>query len=982
MSDEQRSAQNQALNATSFLYGGSSLYLESQYEKWLQNPNSVEKSWADFFSGLEDGNAAQKTKPSWARNDWPRNEASELIAMLDGDWSLLEKKVEKKIADKVAKPVTDAEVLLATRDSIKALMMIRAFRARGHLAANLDPLGLDDFREPQPELDPATYGFTDADLDRKIFIDNVLGMEYASVREMVDILRRTYCQTLGLEFMHVSNPEEKKWLQERMEGPDKGVSFTKEGKIAILNKIVQAQGFEQFVHKRYPGTKRFGLDGGEALIPAMEQIIKRGGNLGVQDMVLGMPHRGRLNVLSAVMGKPYHVIFHEFRGGSATPDDVAGSGDVKYHMGASSDREFDGNNVHLSLTPNPSHLEIVNPVVLGKVRAKFMQHGKVPAEQFGKVMPILLHGDAAFAGQGVVAECFAISGVKGHRTGGTIHFIVNNQIGFTTAPKYSRSSPYPSDVALMVQAPIFHVNGDDPEAVVYAAKVATEYRQQFKKDVVIDMFCYRRYGHNEGDDPTMTNPIMYSRIKDQPSTQDIYAKRLIAEGLLTQAEFDKMVTDFDNFLDSEFEKGKEYKPQKADWLDGVWTGLGLPASEDRRGDTAVALEKLKEIGEKITIIPQDFNIHKTVERVVKGRRSMIEAGEGLDWAMGEHLAFATLLAEGFPIRLAGQDSCRGTFSHRHSHFIDQVTEARYTPLMNLGDGQADYEVIDSALSEEAVLGYEYGYSLGAPNTLTMWEGQFGDFANGAQVVVDQFISSGERKWLRMSGLVMLLPHGYEGQGPEHSSARLERYLQLCAEDNLQVVNCTTPANYFHVLRRQIHREFRKPLIIMTPKSLLRHKRCISTLAEFGPGSSFHRVLWDDAEYKKGSSVALKADKDIKRVIMCSGKVYYDLFEAREARGREDIQILRVEQLYPFPAKSLINELSRFKNAEFVWCQEEPKNMGAWSFMEPNIEWVLDKIGAKNKRARYAGRPASASTAAGLMSKHTKELENFLSDALD
>ncbi len=591
MSDEQRSAQNQALNATSFLYGGSSLYLESQYEKWLQNPNSVEKSWADFFSGLEDGNAAQKTKPSWARNDWPRNEASELIAMLDGDWSLLEKKVEKKIADKVAKPVTDAEVLLATRDSIKALMMIRAFRARGHLAANLDPLGLDDFREPQPELDPATYGFTDADLDRKIFIDNVLGMEYASVREMVDILRRTYCQTLGLEFMHVSNPEEKKWLQERMEGPDKGVSFTKEGKIAILNKIVQAQGFEQFVHKRYPGTKRFGLDGGEALIPAMEQIIKRGGNLGVQDMVLGMPHRGRLNVLSAVMGKPYHVIFHEFRGGSATPDDVAGSGDVKYHMGASSDREFDGNNVHLSLTPNPSHLEIVNPVVLGKVRAKFMQHGKVPAEQFGKVMPILLHGDAAFAGQGVVAECFAISGVKGHRTGGTIHFIVNNQIGFTTAPKYSRSSPYPSDVALMVQAPIFHVNGDDPEAVVYAAKVATEYRQQFKKDVVIDMFCYRRYGHNEGDDPTMTNPIMYSRIKDQPSTQDIYAKRLIAEGLLTQAEFDKMVTDFDNFLDAEFEKGKEYKPQKADWLDGVWTGLGLPASEDRRGETAVALEK-------------------------------------------------------------------------------------------------------------------------------------------------------------------------------------------------------------------------------------------------------------------------------------------------------------------------------------------------------------------------------------------------------
>lgn len=982
MSDEQRSAQNQALNATSFLYGGSSLYLESQLEKWHKDPNSVEKSFADFFAGLAKGESGV-TGPSWARNDWPRQEASEIIAMLDGDWSKIETKADKKAPSRPSAPAASPEeVLQSTRDSIKALMMIRAFRARGHLAANLDPLGLDDLREPQPELDPATYGFTEADMDRKIFIDNVLGMEYATVREMVDILRRTYCQTLGLEFMHVSNPEEKQWLQERMEGPDKGVSFTKEGKIAILKKIIEAQGFEQFVHKRYPGTKRFGLDGGEALIPAMEQIIKRGGNLGIEDIVLGMPHRGRLNVLSAVMGKPYHVIFHEFRGGSATPDDVEGSGDVKYHMGASSDRSFDGNSVHLSLTPNPSHLEIVNPVVLGKCRSKMMQHKIEREQQFRKVMPILLHGDAAFAGQGVVAECFAITGVKGHRTGGTLHFVVNNQIGFTTAPRYSRSSPYCSDVALMVQAPIFHINGDDPEAVVYAAKVATEYRQKFAKDVVIDMICYRRYGHNEGDDPTMTNPIMYSRIKDQKPTLNLYAERLIAEGVLTQAEVDGFIKEFDDFLDAEFEKGKSYKPQKADWLDGVWQGLGLPSTEDRRGDTAVDTEILKDLGTKITEIPDNFNIHKTVERVVKGRRQMVETGENIDWAMGEHLAFATLLNEGFPIRLAGQDSCRGTFSHRHSHFIDQQTEERYTPLMNLGDGQAEYEVIDSALSEEAVLGYEYGYSLGAPNTLTMWEGQFGDFANGAQVVIDQFISSGERKWLRMSGLVMLLPHGYEGQGPEHSSARLERYLQLCAEDNMQVANCTTPANYFHLLRRQLHREFRKPLIVMSPKSLLRHKRCVSTISEFGPGSSFHRVLWDDAEYKKGSTLALKADKDIKRVIICSGKVYYDLFEAREARGRDDIYILRVEQLYPFPAKSLINELSRFKGAEFVWCQEEPKNMGGWSFMEPNIEWVLDKIGAKNKRARYAGRPASASTAAGLMSKHTRELENFLKDALD
>lgn len=983
MSIEERSAANQALLSTSFLNGGSSLYIENQYEKWLADANSVDSSWAEFFASIDDGKANDALKPSWARKDWPRNEKTEAQALLDGNWPAIEAKIEAKIAAKApASAPNSADVLQATRDSIKALMMIRAFRIRGHLAANLDPLGLNDFREPQPELLPQTYGFTEADMDRPIFIDMVLGLEYASVREMLAILQRTYCSTIGVEFMHVSNPEEKQWLQERIEGSDKGVAFTNEGKKAILNKLVEAQGFEQFVHKRYPGTKRFGLDGGEAMIPAMEQLIKRGGSLGVQDVVLGMPHRGRLNVLSAVMAKPYHVIFHEFRGGSATPEDVAGSGDVKYHMGASSDREFDGNKVHLSLAPNPSHLEIVNPVVLGKVRAKMMQHGQDREEQFRKVMPILLHGDAAFAGQGVVAECFALSGVRGHRTGGTIHFIVNNQIGFTTAPSFSRSSPYPSDVALMVQAPIFHVNGDDPEAVVYAAKVATEYRQKFAKDVVIDMFCYRRYGHNEGDDPTMTNPIMYAKIKDLPSTMVLYSQKLIAEGIISQAEVDKMNSDFAEFLDSEFEKGKAYTPNKADWLDGVWQGLGLPDDEDRKGEKEVDIDTLKHLGMELTKIPDGFNIHKTVERVIGARRVMIETGENLDWAMGEHLAFATLLDEGFPIRLSGQDSCRGTFSHRHSHFIDQLNEDRYTPLNSIGPNAAHYEVIDSALSEEAILGYEYGYSLGAPNCLTIWEGQFGDFANGAQVVIDQFISSGERKWLRMSGLVMLLPHGYEGQGPEHSSARLERYLQLCAEDNMQVVNCTTPANYFHVLRRQIHRKFRKPLVIMTPKSLLRHKKCVSTLAEMGPGSSFHRVLWDDAEYHKGSSVELVPNKDIKRVILCSGKVYYDLFEAREARGINNIQILRVEQLYPFPAKSLIAELSRFKGAEFVWCQEEPKNMGAWSFMEPNIEWVLDKIGAKHKRARYAGRPASASTAVGLMSKHLKELETFLSEALD
>jgi 2-oxoglutarate dehydrogenase E1 component len=720
----------------------------------------------------------------------------------------------------------------------------------------------------------------------------------------------------------------------------------------------------------------------------MEQIIKRGGAMGVEEIIVGMAHRGRLNMLAAVMGKPYQAIFHEFQGGSATPDDVLGSGDVKYHLGASSDRAFDGNNVHLSLTANPSHLEIVNPVVLGKARAKqaqratWTEEGVALQELRARVMPLLIHGDAAFAGQGVVAECFALSGLRGYRTGGTMHFIINNQIGFTTAPHYSRSSPYPSDVALMVQAPIFHVNGDDPESVVYAAKVATEYRQIFGKDVVIDMFCYRRFGHNEGDDPTMTQPIMYRRIKDQPTTLAMYAERLVKEGAVTRADVDRWIDEFNAFLDREFDAGKNYRVNKADWLDGVWSGFSLPEDGDRRGKTEAPVAWLKELGKRITELPRDFEMHKTVQRVVETRRKAIDEGKDIDWALGEHLAFATLLDEGFHVRLSGQDSCRGTFSQRHSHFVDQRTEERYTPLNHIRAGQAHYEVIDSLLSEEAVLGFEYGHSLAAPKTLTLWEAQFGDFVNGAQVVIDQFISSGERKWLRMSGLVMLLPHGYESQGPEHSSARIERFLQGCAEDNMQVVNCTTPANYFHALRRQMHRDFRKPLIVFTPKSLLRHKKCVSTLAEMGEGSSFHRVLWDDAQIGNGNTtVTLRPDAEIKRVVLSAGKVYYDLLDDREKRGRDDIYLMRLEQFYPWPMKSLMTELARFPSAELVWCQEEPKNMGGWSFVDPWLELTLDKLNVKAKRARYAGRPATASTAAGQMSKHLKELEAFLAEAL-
>ncbi|HEY9234592.1 MULTISPECIES: 2-oxoglutarate dehydrogenase E1 component [Phenylobacterium] len=974
---------NEVLAETSFLYGGNAAFVEDLYAKWVANPASVDASWQAFFGSLNDRadeiRAAAGTR-SWtkpgapaARPDW--------LSAIDGLWPAVEAKVGAKIAERAAPTASPESVRAATLDSLRAIMMIRAYRMRGHLRANLDPLGITTPEGDASELDPATYGFTEADYDRPIFLDYVLGLETGTIREILDIVKRTYCGDIGVQYMHISDPAQKAWLQERIEGRDKEINFTKEGKIAILKKLIEAEGFERFLHKRYPGTKRFGLDGGEAMVPALEQIIKRGGALGVRDIVLGMPHRGRLNVLAAVMAKPYHVIFHEFQGGSSVPSDIEGSGDVKYHMGASSDRAFDGNAVHLSLTANPSHLEIVNPVVLGKARAKqAFTLRDAPESGRSHVLPLLMHGDAAFAGQGVVAECFAISGTKGYRTGGTIHFIVNNQIGFTTAPQYSRSSPYPSDVALMVEAPIFHVNGDDPEAVTFVAKVATEFRQQFGKDVVIDMFCYRRFGHNEGDDPTMTSPLMYAKIKDHPSTRELYSRRLVAEGVTTDAEVAGWLTEFDEFLDKEFDAGKTYKANKADWLDGKWAGLALPEGDERRGDTSVPLQKLTDLGARITAIPERLDVHKNVKRVIENRRAAIEAGEGLDWATGEHLAFASLLDEGFPVRLAGQDSVRGTFTQRHCDLVDQTTEEHYTPLANLRPGQAHFEVIDSALSEEAVLGFEYGFSLADPKTLTLWEGQFGDFANGAQVVIDQFISSGERKWLRMSGLVMLLPHGYEGQGPEHSSARLERFLQLCAEDNMQVVNCSTPANYFHVLRRQMRREFRKPLIIMTPKSLLRHKKATSTLADMAEGSSFHRVLNDDAERGANTSVKLVAPEKIRRVVLCSGKVYYDLLDAREEKGVDDVYIMRLEQFYPWPVKSLSSELSRFPNAELVWCQEEPKNMGGWTFVDPWLELTLDRLKIKAKRARYVGRPASASTAAGLMSRHMKELQNFLAEA--
>ncbi len=977
MTDKPRSEQNQSFLDTLFLDGGNAAYLEQMQARYTANPASVDPSFRAYFDSLgeEAANAQKMAKgPAWKRPNWPAEPNGELTSALTGDWGDSQGAAQSAIS--AANPaLSQDEVRQAAQDSLNALMLIRAYRVRGHLIANLDPLGLQK-PDPHPELRPETYGFGAEDMDRKIFINGVLGLEYASVNQILAIVRQTYSATLGVQFMHISSPEEKLWIQERIEGPDKEISFSKEGRLAILQKLIEGEAFEQLIHKRYPGTKRFGIDGAESLLPALEQIIKRGGQLGLKDINFGMPHRGRLNVMASVMQKPYSAIFYEFLGGVSAGNEEFGSGDVKYHLGVSDDREFDGNRVHLSLAPNPSHLEVVAPVVMGKSRAKQqMASGTYQSHNPEQVMAVILHGDSAFAGQGVVMESFQMSQIIGYRTGGTIHVIVNNQIGFTTTPDEYRSGQYSSDVAFMVEAPVFHVNGDDPEAVVFAARIATEYRQKFGKDVVLDIICYRRYGHNEGDDPSFTQPLMYKAIGDLPSTQTLYAQRLIAQGDISEAEHQKRVDDFYAYLDDEFEKAKSYKTTQPDWLQGVWQGLRQPDEMGgaRRGDTSVELSVLKDIGTKITTVPNSVNIHRTLKRIIKARADKIASGENIDWGLAEHLAFGTLITEGHAVRLSGQDSERGTFSQRQSHFVDQVTEEKYTPLNHLSDSQEYYQVLNSHLSEEAVLGFEYGFSTTSPNALTIWEAQFGDFANGAQVMVDQFISSAEQKWLRMSGLVMLLPHGYEGQGPEHSSARLERYLQMCAEDNMQVTNISTPANYFHVLRRQLKRNFRKPLINMSPKSLLRHKLCVSTLAEMASGSEFHRVLWDDAQYRpEVSEIDLADDKHIKRVVICSGKIYYDLFEERNKRGRNDLYLLRLEQIYPYPDDAIQTELKRFKNADIVWAQEEPKNMGAWSFVEPYLEESLRAIKAKQSRARYMGRPAAASTATGISAKHKKE----------
>ena len=955
---------NTIYKKTSFLAGNNSEFINEFYADYISDPNSLPEGWRKFFDGLSDDEKLiydNLKGPSWG----PQKKRRPIVRPNESGFE------EENSIDLNLRSAKQA-----SKDSVRAIMLIRAYRIRGHLIANLDPLSIQK-KEEHLELKPESYGFVKSDYNRKIFLDGVLGLQYADLNQILKILKKTYSSNIGYEFMHMGDPEEKSWIRDRIEGPEKDITFTENGKKAILNKIIQAEGFEKYLHVKFVGTKRFGLDGGESLIPALEQIIKRGGNLGAKEIKIGMPHRGRLNVLANVMGKPFKAIFSEFFGKTvSTKKDF--EGDVKYHLGASSNREFDGNSVHISLTDNPSHLEAVNPVVLGQVRAKQFFHKD---KERKKVIPVLMHGDAAFAGQGIVAECFAMSGLPGHNIGGTIHIIVNNQIGFTTAPRFARSSPYPSDVAKIAQAPIFHVNGDDPEAVVHCAKIATEYRQKFNRDVVLDMVCYRRFGHNEGDEPSFTQPMMYKKIRSHPTTLSIYGKKLSQEGLISETDLLKEKTEFKNFLEKEFETSKNYKSELK-WFDGAWSRFKPGLGKDKRGVSGVDKKKLVEIGRKISSIPEDLNVHKTLKKIFDLRLKSIEQGKLIDWSTAESMAFGTLLTEGFSVRLSGQDSGRGTFSQRHAVLRNQDNHQRYVPLNNISDRQKNFEIIDSLLSELAVLGFEFGYSISEPETLVLWEAQFGDFANGAQIIIDQFISSGESKWGRASGLVMLLPHGYEGQGPEHSSARLERFLQLCAGENIQVVNCTTPSNYFHVLRRQMHREFRKPLIIMTPKSLLRHKKCVSDISEFSKKKTFHRVLEDDAYSKINNLLELKKrDNEIKKVVMCSGKIYYDLIEARENFKNSRVTFLRIEQLYPFPVKTLANILKRYTKATFIWCQEEPKNMGAWNTVRNYIDRTLEIVDFSEKSVKYVGRKASSSTATGNLNKHLAQQKEILEKIL-
>ena len=941
--------------------GANAAFLADLYASWVANPASVDASFGELFAALNDEARNVLTDASGA--SWaPRH-----FTFGDAEGA---PRAEPPAIDRRA-PVSLDSVRAATLDSIRALMMIRVYRVRGHMEAKLDPLGLQ-VPKAHPELDPRTHGFAPTDWDRPIFIDRVLGRETATLREIVKVLRESYCGPIGVEFMHIQDPEQKAWIQKRIEGAPWVGAFDASAKRAILQQLTEAEGFEAFCQKRYVGTKRFGLEGAEVTIPALHTIIDTVVSRGTSEIAIGMPHRGRLNTLVNIVKKPLTALFSEFAGASFKPDDVQGSGDVKYHLGTSADLEIAGRMVHISLQPNPSHLEAVDPVVVGKVRARQDMAGDIDTRR--SVMGILMHGDAAFAGQGLVYETLAMSQLIGYRTGGTVHVVVNNQIGFTTVPAHAYSGLYCTDIAKSIQVPILHVNGDEPEAVVFAARMAAEFRQQFGTDFVLDIVCYRRHGHNEADEPAFTQPIMYRAIKEQKTTRALYATRLEREGVIAAGEAQEMWDRLFTTYDQAHSAALSYRVNKADWLEGKWRGLGKgDAEEETEEATAIVPHMLHEVGMTLSRVPETFDLNPKIARQLEAKRQMIETGEGIDWSTAEAMAFGTLLLEGHRVRLSGEDSQRGTFSQRHAVLVDQTNQNEYVPLNNIRPKQERIEIFNSLLSEAGVLGFEYGYSLSDPWTLVLWEAQFGDFANGAQVIIDQFLASGETKWLRMSGLTLLLPHGFEGQGPEHSSARLERYLQLCAERNMTVANLTTPANYFHALRRQLKRNFRKPLVVMTPKSLLRHKMAVSLLADLSGESRFRTVI--------GEIDRLAPPADVKRVVICSGKVYYDLLSERREQGIDDVAILRLEQLYPFPDKNLAFALKPYSRAQVIWCQEEPQNMGGWSFVDRRLERVLTALKHRAKRPVYVGRPPAASPATGLAKVHAGEQADLVKAAL-
>lgn len=939
------------VDPNSFLNGGNAAFIFDLYQQFRTHPENIDPSWRQFFNDLGE-------------------EAQNLFADDDRPPVWMEKQ-QRSLGDTVPASLIAEQV----RDAIRVVMMIRAYRVRGHLAATLDPLNLKPADNPQ-ELTIEAYGLTAKDLPKRVQIDNALGLENPTIGEVLAKLRQIYCGNVGIEFMHILDPGQKSWIRDRVENTPVSQRVDQDDRHEILKNLAAAELFEKFLNVKYPGAKRFGLEGGDSLIPALQAMVHRCSDQGVEKIVFGMAHRGRLSVLANVIGKPCHEIFAHFQAGDVDPASVQGAGDVKYHLGYSNVKMVNGRPLHMTLMPNPSHLEAVNPVVLGKVRAEQHMNEDEGRRRF---LSVLMHGDAAFIGQGLVAETFGMAALKGYCTGGTIHVVVNNQIGFTTSPEHSRSSPYSSDLAKVIQAPVFHVNGDDPEAVVWVMRLAVDFQRQFAQDVVVDLVCYRRHGHNEIDEPSFTQPLMYKKISQHPSPFKLYSTKLLAQDVVTENDVKSIIDNYDGMLRPEFDGLSSERTMEVlsdtPWLEENWQGISAPLNHDSEGDmcplTGVDAQTLSKISKAIAHMPEGLTLNPRLERLVKAKQEVLDAGSGIDWGTAEALAFGSLLLEGKGVRLSGQDVGRGTFSHRHAVWVDQTTEQRYVPLNNIEDKQACIEIVDSPLAEASVLGFEYGYSLADPHHLVLWEAQFGDFANGAQVMVDQFISSAEYKWQRLSGLVMLLPHGFEGQGPEHSSSRLERYLQLCAENNMRVVNCSTPANYFHILRRQLVSQTRKPLVVITPKSLLRHKLAVSELRDMEQGTHFCPVFPD---FEVGPEQA-------KRVILCSGKIYYELYQARKEMGIVDVAILRLEQYYPLPRSFLIDRLKAYHKAHFVWCQEEPANMGAWTFLDRRLENVLAEIKSPQRHFHYIGRPEAASPATGNAKRHELEQRAIIEQSL-